>query len=214
MIKSVKHIVPSILLILVSVGLAAGPYEPNWESLSTKDLPEWLLDAKFGVYTHWGVYSVPAHGGPDYIKNLYGGPDKGQKGVYDYHIKKYGAIKDFGYKDFIPMFTAPKFNADEWVGLMHEAGARFGGICLVHHDGFLLWDSQHSRWNSKNMGPKRDIYGEIAKAVRKYDDMKLLATFHHGRTFGYVTGFLRGQEISQKMRENWDVFDPEYIAVK
>ena len=210
MIKAVKYIVPSVFLMLVSVGIAAESYKPNWDSLSTKDLPEWLLDAKFGVYTHWGVYSVPAHGGPDYIKNLYGGPDKGQKGTYDYHVQKYGAVRDFGYKDFIPMFTAPKFNADEWVGLMHEAGARFGGICLVHHDGFLLWDSQHSRWNAKNMGPKRDIYGEIARAVRKYDDMKLLATFHHGRTFGYATGFLRGQKISQQMRENWDVFDPEY----
>jgi alpha-L-fucosidase len=79
------------------------------------------------------------------------------------------------------MFTAPKFDADEWVGLMHEAGARFGGICTVHHDGFLLWDSKVSRWNSANMGPKRDIFGEIAAAVRRHDDMKLLATFHHGR---------------------------------
>ena len=69
---------------------------------------------------------------------------------------------------------------------MHEAGAKFGGICLVHHDGFLLWDSKVNRWNSATMGPKRDIYGEIAAAVRKYDDMKLLATFHHGRSFGYT----------------------------
>ncbi len=186
-------------------------FEPTWESLSKNPLPEWLLDAKFGVYTHWGVYSVPAHGGPDYIKNLYGGPEKNVKGVYQYHIEKYGELKDFGYKDFIPMFTAPKFDANEWVGLMHEAGARFGGICLVHHDGFLLWDSKYSRWNSKNMGPKRDIYGEIARAVRRYDDMKLLATFHHGRTFGYATGFLRGTTITNEMRKTWDIFNPKYV---
>lgn len=185
-------------------------FRPSWDSLSKNPNPQWLLDAKFGIYTHWGVYSVPAHGGPDYIKNLYGGPEKNVKGVYKYHVEKYGELKDFGYKDFIPMFTAPKFNADEWVGLMHEAGAKFGGICLVHHDGFLLWDSKHSRWNSKNMGPKRDIYGEIAQAVRKYDDMKLLATFHHGRTFGYATGFLRGTKITNEMRKTWDVFDPKY----
>ena len=185
-------------------------FSPSWESLSKNPLPQWLLDAKFGVYTHWGVYSVPAHGGPDYVKNLYGGPWKDDKGVYAYHTAKYGEIEDFGYKDFIPMFTAPEFDADEWVGLMHEAGAKFGGICLVHHDGFCLWDSKHTRWNSKKMGPKRDIYGEIAKAVRKYDDMKLLATFHHGRTFGYAQGFLRGQEITDEMRRRWDLFDPKY----
>ena len=209
MLRNVKRI-PYVLLILASVGWAVDTYQPNWTSLSQKDVPTWLLDAKFGVYTHWGVYSVPAHGGPDYIKNLYGGAEKDAKGVHTYHVKKYGPIKDFGYKDFIPMFKAPKFNADEWVGLMHEAGARFGGICLVHHDGFLLWDSEHSRWNAKDMGPKRDIYGEIAQAVRRYDDMKLLATFHHGRSFGYSTGFMRSQAITAEMRKTWDIFDPQY----
>lgn len=189
---------------------AGSSYESTWDSLSKNPLPEWMKDAKFGVYTHWGVYSVPAHGGPDYIKNLYGDKEKDTKGVQEYHENKYGDISEFGYTDFIPMFTAPKFNADEWVGLMHEAGAKFGGICLVHHDGFCLWDSKHTRWNSKNMGPKRDIYGEIAKAVRQYDDMKLLATFHHGRTFGYAEGFMRGTEITDEMRKSWDMFDPKF----
>lgn len=206
----IKGVSCAVCLMLVSVGWTAGSYQPDWSSLSTKELPQWLLDAKFGVYTHWGVYSVPAHGGPDYIKNLYGGPEKGQKGVYEYHVHRYGKLNEFGYKDFVPMFTAPKFNAEEWVDLMHEAGAKFGGICLVHHDGFLLWGSQYSRWNAKNMGPKRDIYGEIAQAVRKRDDMKLLATFHHGRTFGYSTGFLRQQNITREMRDTWDIFDPRY----
>ncbi len=156
------------------------------------------------------MYSVPARGGPDYIKNLYAGPKADVKEVYSYHTNKYGALKDFGYKDFLPMFTAPKFNADEWVGLMHEAGAKFGGICLVHRDGFLLWDSNVSRWNAKQMGPKRDIYGEIARAVRKHHDMKLLATFYHARTFGYCTGGLKKSDITDEMHKTRDVFDPEY----
>ena len=185
-------------------------YEPTWESLSTNALPEWVKDAKFGVYTHWGIYSVPAHGGPDYVRNLYEGAKKDAKGVFSYHTQKYGALQKFGYKDFIPMFTAPKFNADEWVGLMHEAGAKFGGICLIHHDGFALWDSKVNRWNSAAMGPKRDIYGEIAAAVRKHDDMKLLATFHHGRSFGYTTGAMKDKDITEQMRKEWDVFDPTY----
>jgi len=189
---------------------AAETYLPTWASLSQKAIPDWLKDAKFGVYTHWGVYSVPAHGGPDYIRNLYAGSKTDEKGVYSYHTTKYGPLKDFGYKDFIPMFTAKNFHADEWVGLMHEAGAKFGGICVVHHDGFLLWDSKVSRWNAKQMGPKRDIYGEIAKAVRKYDDMKLLATFHHARTFGYCIGGMKTTDITAEMRKTWDVFDPKY----
>ena len=211
--KSFRQIGFTVMCVVVAfatVCSAQGKFEGSWDSLSKQPIPEWLKDAKFGVYTHWGVYSVPAHGGPDYVKNLYGGPKTDSKGVYEYHVKKYGEIKDFGYTDFIPMFTAPKFNADEWVGLMHEAGAKFGGICLVHHDGFCLWDSKHTKWNSKNMGPKRDIYGEIAKAVRKYDDMKLLATFHHGRTFGYATGFMKQGMITDEMKKTWDVFDPEY----
>jgi len=196
--------------LIASTTVADEPFQPTWESLSRQQIPQWLKDAKFGVYTHWGVYSVPAHGGPDYVRNLYEGAKADKKGVYSYHTKKYGPLKNFGYKDFVPQFTAAKFNADEWVGLMHEAGAKFGGICLVHHDGFLLWDSKVSRWNSKGMGPKRDIYGEIAQAVRKYDDMKLLATFHHGRTFGYCTGAMKEANITDEMRKTWDVFDPAY----
>ncbi len=196
--------------LIASTIVADERFQPTWESLSQQQIPQWLKDAKFGVYTHWGVYSVPAHGGPDYVRNLYEGAKTDKKGVHSYHTKKYGSLKDFGYKDFIPLFTAPRFNADEWVGLMHEAGAKFGGICLVHHDGFLLWDSMVSRWNSAKMGPKRDIYREIAQAMRKYDDMKLLATFHHGRTFGYCTGAMKERDITNEMRENWDVFDPEY----
>ena len=204
------------LLLAVCCALSApnatadGPVQPTWDSLSRQPIPDWLKDAKFGVYTHWGVYSVPAHGGPDYVRNLYEGSRTDAKGVYSYHTKKYGPVAEFGYKDFIPMFTAPKFNADEWVGLMHEAGAKFGGICLVHHDGFLLWNSKVGRWNSADMGPRRDIFGEIATAVRKHDDMKLLATFHHGRSFGYCTGSMKEEDITDEMHKTWDVFDPGY----
>jgi len=182
-------------------------YEPTWESLSRDEIPEWVLDAKFGVYTHWGVYSVPAHGGPDYVKNLYDISGEDKKGVIRYHENKYGPRSEIGYTQFIPQFKAEKFKADEWAGLMAEAGAKFGGICLVHHDGFLLWDSEFSRWNAKNMGPGRDIYGEIAEVVRKRG-MKLAATFHHGRTFGYV---IRSNmdKYSAHQKGTWEIFKPE-----
>ena len=113
-----KHTNCSVILLalcsLVGAGISAAdePYQPSWDSLSKNMLPEWVKDAKFGAYTHWGVYSVPAHGGPDYVRNLYEGSPKDVKGVFSYHTKKYGPPEKFGYKDLIPMFTAPKFNAE------------------------------------------------------------------------------------------------------
>ena len=185
-------------------------YSKNWESLQKREIPEWMIDAKFGVYTHWGVYSVPAKGGPDYVNEMYMVHDKDdRKGVKKYHRENYGTEAEFGYKDFIPMFTADKFDANEWAGIMKGAGAKFGGICVVHHDGFCLWDSKATRWNSKNMGPKRDIFGEISTAVRK-QDMKVLATFHHARTFGYAIDRKHYKEYTNYQKENWDLFDPKY----
>ena len=178
------------------------PKSPKWEALKQKEIPEWMIDAKFGMYTHWGIYSVPAHGGPDYIKELYAANGEDRKGVKKYHEAKYGKIEDFGYKDFIPMFKAEKFDAKEWVDVMHGGGAKFGGICLAHHDGFCLWDSKYTKWDSKDMGPKKDIYGEIAKEIRK-TDMKLLATFHMARTFGYVFD----KDHTKEEKKKWDIYD-------
>ena len=181
----------------------------DWETLSKHETPEWVKDAKFGVYTHWGIYSIPAHAGPDYEQQMYSGATD-FKGGYSHHVKTWGDVKDFGYTDFIPMFKAEKFDAAEWVGLMDEAGARLGGICLVHHDGFLLWDSKVNRWNAANMGPKKDIYGEIVAEVRKRPHMKLAATFHHGRTPGWAGKM--GPKDKQDWPEGWeqwDLFDPE-----
>ena len=178
------------------------PKSPKWEELKKEPIPEWMIDAKFGMYTHWGIYSVPAHGGPDYVKELYAANGKDRKGVKKYHEEKYGSIKDFGYKDFVPMFTAKKFDAKEWVAVMNGGGAKFGGICLAHHDGFCLWDSKYTKWDSKDMGPKKDIYGEIAKEIRK-TDMKLLATLHMARTYGYVFD----KDHTKEEKETWDIYD-------
>ena len=178
------------------------PKSPKWEELKKEPIPEWMIDAKFGMYTHWGIYSVPAHGGPDYVKELYAANGKDRKGVKEYHEEKYGPIKDFGYKDFVPMFTADKFDAKEWVAVMNGGGAKFGGICLAHHDGFCLWDSKYTKWDSKDMGPKKDIYGEIAKEIRK-TDMKLLATLHMARTYGYVFD----KDHTKEEKETWDIYD-------
>ena len=212
----VKKAVLLLLVILVLLPNAcangntgAANYTADWDSLSQNDIPEWLKDAKFGVYTHWGVYSIPAKGGAGApLRSMYKRQLSDKPEVFDHINAKYGPAEKFGYKDFIPMFTAPKFNADEWAWVMKDAGAKFGGICVVHHDGFLLWDSEVNRWNSRNMGPKRDIYGEIAQAVRK-QGLKLAATFHHGRTFGFCIGKnLKGWTREDKKK--LDIFDPAY----
>lgn len=154
-------------------------YEPTWESLREhKQAPKWLRDGKFGIYTHWGVYSVHAHGENTtwYSHGMYADPDSEAR----YHFEKtFGKLTpDFGYKDLIPKFTAEKFNADEWAELFQKAGARFAGPVAEHHDGFAMWDTKYSEWNAAKMGPRRDVVGELEKAVKKRG-MKYVTAFHH-----------------------------------
>ena len=148
-------------------------YEANWDSLKKYEVPEWWKNAKFGIYFHWGPYSVPAHKTEWYSHWMY---EEGNK-IREYHEKTYGNLKDFGYKDFIPMFKAEKFNADEWAKLFKEAGAQFAGPVAEHADGFAMWDTDLTRWNSVDMGPKKDIVKLMGDAVRK-QGMKYIITYH------------------------------------
>ena len=112
--------------ILLSISLLDGlmaqdRYLATWESLSNYKTPDWFRDAKFGIFIHWGIYSVPAFNDEWYPRNMY----NQESNEYKHHIEKYGPLNEFGYKDFIPMFTAEKFNADEWADLFQKAGARF-----------------------------------------------------------------------------------------
>ena len=154
-----------------------GEYAEDWESLREyNESPEWFADSKLGIYAHWGPYTVPAFGSEWYPRNMY---VKGSK-EFEFHKKTFGDQSEFGYKDFIPQFTAEKFDAEEWAQLMQDAGAKWGGPVAQHHDGFAMWDSEANPWNSADMGPKRDITGELAAALRKRD-MKLITSFHHAR---------------------------------
>lgn len=142
--------------------IANGKYKDTWESLQQYNTPEWYEKVKFGIFIHWGVYSVPAFGSEWYSRNMY---IQGSK-EYKHHIETYGAHKDFGYKDFIPMFKAENFNAKEWTNLFKEAGAQYVMPVAEHHDGFQMYDSELSEWNAKNMGPKRDVLGEITEECK------------------------------------------------
>ncbi len=143
--------------------IADGPFAPSWESLQGYQLPGWYQDGKFGIFIHWGVYSVPGFGNEWYPRQMY------LEGTaeFKHHIATYGPHTEFGYKDFIPMFTAEKFDADAWAGLFRRAGAKFVVPVAEHHDGFAMYDCGFSRWNAVQMGPKRDVIGELAEAVRR-----------------------------------------------
>jgi alpha-L-fucosidase len=139
-----------------------GPFRPDWESLQKYEAPEWYRDAKFGIFIHWGVYSVPAFGSEWYPRMMYveGSPE------YKHHIATYGTQDRFGYKDFIPMFKADHFDPAAWADLFKRAGAKYVVPVAEHPDGFAMYDSGLSDWTVVKMGPHRDTTGELAKAVR------------------------------------------------
>ena len=137
-------------------------YEPSWESLRAYRVPRWYEDAKFGVFIHWGVYAVPAFESEWYPRNMY---EQGSK-AFQHHVETYGPHTEFGYKDFIPQLTAEKYDPAAWARLFAEAGARYVVPVAEHHDGFAMYDCARSEWNAGRMGPRRDVVGELAEAVR------------------------------------------------
>jgi alpha-L-fucosidase len=139
-----------------------GPFRPDWQSLQKYEAPDWYKDAKFGIFIHWGVYSVPAFGNEWYPRNMY----QTGSAEYKHHIATYGPQDKFGYKDFIPMFKAESFDAAAWANLFKKAGAKYVVPVAEHHDGFAMYDSRLSDWTAVKMGPHRDVIGQLADAVR------------------------------------------------
>lgn len=191
-------------------------YEQNWESLAQHETPQWYKDAVLGIYFHWGPYSVPGFGcwgGRNmYMPDGGGSEEWGHvedkyKNTYEYVKKFYGKPGlEFGYKDFIPMFKAEKFAPDLWAEIFKEAGADFAGPVAIHHDGFAMWDSEYAEYNSMDMGPHRDITGEILESVRK-QGLKTVTTFHQYTNWFF---FNPAREICP---EGVDVNNPEYTGL-
>ncbi len=171
------------LLLLGLVALAAQPYEPRWESLDRRATPAWFTDAKFGIFIHWGVYSVPAYapvlpGKLAYAEWYWHAITEGQKvganpvdvGSWGFHRRVYGP--DFPYQDFAPMFRAELFDPNRWAEVFQRSGAKYVVLTSKHHEGFALWPSREASltwgrpWNSVEIGPRRDLAGDLAAAVR------------------------------------------------
>jgi len=169
----------------IPIPMAPGPVKPTWESLQESyTIPSWFRGAKFGIFMHFGIFSVPAHGNEWYEKFLYAGGDDnvlkvlfghdvalaindGPQSTRAWHTEHFGPPDKFGYKDFIPMFKAEHFDADAWAMLFKKAGAQYVMPGAQHHENFAMWDSKVTPFNSMQMGPKRDVIGELAIAVRK-----------------------------------------------
>lgn len=140
-----------------------GKYQDNWDSLSGRKMPKWMFEGKFGIFIHWGVYSVPAFDSEWYSRNMY----IKDSPAYKHHIAVWGKHTEFGYKDFIPLFTAKQFDAAQWAELFRQAGARYVVPVAEHHDGFQMYRSALSHWNAHEMGPKRDVLGELKTAFEE-----------------------------------------------
>ncbi|WP_062546103.1 alpha-L-fucosidase [Rufibacter tibetensis] len=181
---------------------ASTTYQPSWKSLERHDeVPEWVRDAKFGIYAHWGVYAVPAYNNEHYIQHMHNEADYAKLGTHKRHLAVYGPLSEFGYHDFIPEFKGEKFSAEEWADLFVKGGARFAGPVAEHHDGFAMWDSEVTPFNAKDMGPKRDIVGELEKAIRKRG-LKFFTSLHHELNYTNV-----------KVKPTWEAADPKYAKL-
>ena len=175
-----KIFVTFLLIILSLQGYSQTDYKPDWESLDGRPIPAWYTNAKFGIFIHWGPYSVPAFSkvgeysewywmnlvNPNRIKN-------GHAETNEYHNKVYG--KNFTYPDFVPMLNCNMFDASQWANIFEKSGAKYVVLTSKHHDGYTLWPSNEASkswgrpWSSTNSGPGRDLLGELTQAVRKTD---------------------------------------------
>ena len=164
-----------------------GKYKDSWDSLYNYPVPMWYQNAKIGIFVHWGVYSVPAFRSEWYPRLMY---IEGNE-VYDHHIENYGKVSEFGYKDFVPMFKAEKFDPNEWLDLFEEAGAKYIVPVGEHHDGIAMYSSELNEWNVMDMGPKRNILGELRKAAES-KGIEFCTSSHRAEHFWF---FNRGREI-------------------
>src|SRR5688572_9976879 len=171
-------LVIALLIQLQSPLLFAQMYQPTWQSLNNRPIPQWFTDAKFGIFIHWGLYSVPSWAtnsnadgfGSNYAEwyweRLNNKRLKIHKEFVDFHERTYGP--NFKYQDFAPMFTCELFNPGQWAKIFKESGAKYVVLTSKHHDGFALWPSRESwNWNAMDAGPHRDLAGELSAAVKK-----------------------------------------------
>jgi alpha-L-fucosidase len=194
---SSKYDVPRAnLLKEVDRQAATGPFRPDWATLQAYETPQWYKDAKFGIFVHWGVYSVPAYGDEWYPRRMY----LQDSDVYKHHVTTFGPQDKFGYKDLIPSFKAEHYDPDAWALLFKNAGAKYVIPVFEHHDGFAMYDSSLSDWTVVKMGPRRDLYMELSKSLHA-QHLYMGASFHRAEHNWFYQG---GRDFTS------DVNDPQF----
>lgn len=165
------------------------PYDGSWESLQKMPVPDWFNDGKIGIFIHWGPYSAIGHrkGGRGYAEHVPKMIYEDSTYYYPYLRERWGAAPpDLGYKDIIPEFKAENWDPDEWAALFAEVGAKYVVLTAEHHDGWANWDSDITPWNAVDMGPKRDLVGDLGVAVRKHG-LKYAPSYHRERHTSFFT---------------------------
>lgn len=183
----------------VESAIDAGPFSSSWASLENYKVPEWYQDAKFGIFIHWGPYSVPAFDNEWYSRNMY----QQDSVAFKHHVATYGPQNKFGYKDLIPLFQGEKFDADRWAQLFRDSGAKYVVPVAEHHDGFAMYDTALAEWSAPKMGPRRDVVGELASAIRK-QGLHFGLSSHRAEHYWFFDGGLKFES---------DVTDPRYASL-
>lgn len=180
-----------------------GPFRPTWQSIAANyRTPAWFDDAKFGIFMHWGVYSAAAYHNEWYEKHMY-------QTHRAWHAANFGPQEKVGYKDLIPLFTAAKWDPDEWARLFKSSGARLVMPAAQHHDNFALWDSEVTPFNAVRMGPKRDLIGDLAAAVRR-QGMKFGVSNHGIENFTFINPH---PELNARLKAaRADLYDPQWAS--
>nr|CAH7755772.1 unnamed protein product [Callosobruchus chinensis] len=190
-------------------------YEPNWDSLDTRPAPKWFDEAKIGIFLHWGVFSVPSFGSEWFWKDW-------QSGSHPYvHFMKENYAPDFKYQEFAKDFHAELFDPQQWARIFKRSGARYVVLTSKHHEGYTLWPSKYSySWNSKDVGPGRDIVGELSRAVR--DEHLTFGLYHSlyewfnpmylsDKATNFTTTEFVDNKVIPEMRELVEQYKPSII---
>ena len=218
---TIKQILRASFLLAFAVGSVTAdakpnstktPYDGSWESLQQMPVPAWFNDGKIGIFIHWGPYSAIGYrrGGSGYSEHVPKTIYRDPKHYYPYLKERWGAHPpEFGYKDIIPEFKAENWDPAAWASLFKEVGAKYVVMTAEHHDGWANWDSDLTPWNAVDKGPKRDLVGDLGKALRK-EGLKYAPSYHRERHTGffakdqYVVHSEPIDDIAEEMRR-----DPE-----
>ena len=186
--------------------IGQGPYRDDWESLSAYRVPDWYKKLRFGIFIHYGLFSVPAYDTEWYPRMMYVKDSK----AYEHHINTYGKHTEFGLKDFIPMFKAENFDADRWVSIFKKAGAQYVVPVAEHHDGFQMYGSDLSSYNAVDMGPHRNIIGELKESAEK--EGLVFGTSSHRIEHFFFLG--EGREFDSDIKGDFERGDMYWPSVK